>query len=135
MFRAFFKAVCQGTLAGGLPFMAITVPIAVSGDLDLLSAIYLAGLPIGVAFTLVLVSGLLVGLPINVMLQRHRIASGGAYLVAGSRAGCLVLLAILFASGGVADFSTAALGAFSGAMTARSWAKSLGFEVASIQAT
>lgn len=135
MFRAFFKAVFQGTLAGGLPFMAFTVPIAVSGHLDLLSAIYVGGLPIGVAFALVLVSSLLVGLPIHVMLQTQRIASGGAYLVAGSLAGCLVPLAILFASGGVADFATAALGAFSGAMTARSWAKSLGLEVASVQAT
>lgn len=115
--------------------MAITVPIAMSGHLDLLSAIYFAGLPIGVAFALVLVSSLLVGLPIHVMLQKHRIASGGVYLVAGSLAGCLVPLAIMFASGGVAGFSTAALGAFSGAMTARSWAKSLGLELAPVQAT
>jgi hypothetical protein len=140
--KAFSKAILQGTLAGGLPPMLMTLPIAIgdyidplSGGRSLLKDIYLAGLPIWISFALVLVTSILVGLPIHFILQKRRIASERSYLVAGSLAGFLVPLAVLFAIGAVAGFWMAPLGAFSGAMTARSWSKSLGLQAAPIQTT
>ena len=115
--------------------MLITAPIAVSGNLDLISAFCLAALPIGIAFAFVLVSSVVVGIPVHVMLQKRRIASAGFYLVAGSVAGCLVPLVLSLAIGAVGSSGMAALGAFSGAMTARSWSKSLGLEGPPVQAT
>ena len=140
--KAFSKAVLHGTLAGGLPPMLMTLPIAIgdyidpiSGGRSLLKDIYLAGMPIWISFTLVLVTSIIVGLPVHFIIQKQRIASETLYLLAGSLAGFLVPLAVLFAIGAVAGFWMAGLGAFSGVMTARSWSKSLGLHAARVQRT
>ena len=118
----------------------MSLPIAIedyinpiSGDRHVLADIYLAGLPIWVSFAFVLLTSVLVGLPIHFILQKQRIASEASYLAAGSLAGLLVPLAFLFAIGAVAGFWMAGLGAFSGAITARSWTRSLGLRVAPVQ--
>lgn len=131
--RAFWKAVLVGTLAGGLLPMSFTVPIAIgdylepiSGERRLFADIYLAGLPLWISFVVVLISGSVLGLPAHLTLQKLRAGSRPMYISVGAIGGCAVTLAVLFAIGAEAgSVWLAFLGAFSGAMTALSWSKSL----------
>lgn len=112
--------------------MVLTLPLAIgdfiepmSGKRRLLTDIYLAGLPLWIAFAIVLLSSVIVGLPVHYILEKRRIASHTTYVVAGVLAGFLVPLLILLAIGAVAGFWMATLGAFSGGVTAHFWSGSL----------
>jgi uncharacterized membrane protein len=113
--------------------MILTLPIAIdnyvepmSGERRLLSDLYLAGLPLWISFSLVLGSSLVVGLPAHFILQKACAGSRRTYIFVGALTGFLVPLAVLLAIHAVeGSFWMAFLGAFSGAMTARSWSKSL----------
>ncbi|MEO8455267.1 MAG: hypothetical protein ABI454_08905 [Sphingomicrobium sp.] len=113
--------------------MIFTLPLAIgdyfepiSGDRHLLADIYLAGLPIWIAFALVLASSIVIGLPFHFLLQKWNTASRERYVLGGTLAGFIVPLIVLLIIGAVAGFWMTLLGAFSGAATALSWSKSLG---------
>jgi hypothetical protein len=117
-------AVALGTLAGGLPLMMLTLPLAIgdyidpiSGQRSLFGAIYLAGLPVWISFGVVLVSSIFVGLPVHFALQKKRVATHTSYVAAGALTGFLVTLIFLLAIGAVAGFWMVILGAFSGGVT------------------
>jgi hypothetical protein len=130
--KAFCKAVLMGTLAGGLLPMSLTLPIAIedylepiSGERRLFADIYFAGLPLWISFAVVLVSGIVVGIPVHLILQKLDAGSRQLYISIGAGGGLAVTAAGLVAIGAVAGFWMVFLGAFSGAMTALSWTNSL----------
>src|SRR6185312_7968185 len=130
--KAFSKAVLVGTLAGGLLPMSFTVTIAVddylepiAGERRLSADIYFAGLPLWISFVLVFASGLVIGIPVHLLVQKLHAASRTTYVSIGAAAGFVVTLIVLLAIGAVAGFWMIFLGALSGAITALSWWNSL----------
>lgn len=112
--------------------MSLTLPIAIedylepiSGERRLFADIYFAGLPLWISFAVVLVSGIVVGIPVHLILQKLDAGSRQLYISIGAGGGLAVTLAVLVAIGSVAGFWMVFLGAFSGAMTALSWTNSL----------
>ena len=129
---SFSKAVAAGTVAGGAPYLFLTVPLAV-GDLiqpltgqgDFGGSLYLAVLPLLIALALVLFGCVIIGVPTVMLLRRHNREGLLPYLLAGVSAGFLIPIVGVVAAGGewAGAFALAALGAFSGGVTAFVWSR------------
>lgn len=126
---SFSKAVAAGTVAGGGPYLFVTVPLAVgellAGELDISRSLYLATLPLIVALVLVLSGSVIVGIPTAIILSRRHWETLGRYVLIGATAGVLIPFVGLLLMGGEWDSALAMgiLGAFSGSVTAFVWAK------------
>lgn len=130
--RSFCKAVAAGTIAGGGPYLFITVPLAV-GDLfkpinrkpAVLSDLYLASLPLLVALVLVLFGSIAIGIPTIAILRRTNSDKSGRCVLVGVTGGLLIPLLGLLSTG--VEWRQAlgigALGAVSGGVTALTWWK------------
>ena len=95
----------MGTLAGGLLPMSLTLPIAIgdylepiSGERRLFTDIYFAGLPLWISFAVVLVSGIVVGIPVHLILQKLDAGSRQLYISIGAGGGLAVAAAVLVAT-------------------------------------
>jgi hypothetical protein len=129
--KSFCKAVAAGTIAGGGPYLFFTVPLAV-GDLfspidgkpNISRDLYLATLPVLVAFVLVLFGSIVIGIPTAVILRKGT-DHLGRYAIVGVTAGLLVPVIGLRAAG--AEWGPAVgmgmFGAISGGVTALTWSK------------
>lgn len=124
----FIKSVMLGALAGAGPILFITVLIAASsipeglnGDGNLLPSLWLAILPLIVATPLVLGASICVGLPLTYFLRRMGRESLNAYCGAGVIVGFVLTISILLIFAASAGYWMALLGAFSGAVTGRTW--------------
>jgi hypothetical protein len=130
--RAFAKSVWVGTLAGGVPMAVVTVPIAamnlfqpMTGIRDVWADLYFAALPFLISFPIVLIASTFVGLPAHLLFNKWGRTNPKNYLLTGIGGGFLVCLLLLLAINAEAGFWICGLGAFSGAMTAFAWSKSL----------
>jgi hypothetical protein len=130
--RAFAKSVLIGTLAGGVPIAVLTIPMAVinffqpmTGIRDIWADVYFAALPFLISFPIVLIASTFVGLPVHFLFNKWDRAGPKAYLLTGIGAGFVASLLLLLAIGAEAGFWICGVGAFSGAITALTWSKSM----------
>jgi len=87
--KAFVRAAWWGALAGGGPFMVLTVPVAI-GAMDeaaFVEPIYIALLPLLIAGSATLAGLVVIGLPLTWLLHRLRKESRKAYILLGGAAG------------------------------------------------
>jgi hypothetical protein len=129
--KSFCKAVGAGTIAGGGPYLFLTVPLAV-GDLfspidgtpNVFRDLYLAGLPVLVALALVLSGSIVIGIP-TAMILRKGPDQLGRYVLIGITTGLLIPLLGSRVAG--AEWGPAVgmgiFGAVSGGVTALTWSK------------
>ena len=84
----FGRAILAGTLAGGGPFLVLSIPMGVLQiiDGDVLTGLTTAAFPVGIAGGLVLASALLLGLPLTAILRATGRECPKTYLP--WRAGC-----------------------------------------------
>jgi hypothetical protein len=129
--RDFAKAVLFGTAVAAGPMLFFTVPIGILNfayDLQplnvLWASLWLAILPLAVAFPLVLSSSLLIGIPVSVTLRKMKRETSKLYVICGASFGFVVPIIILAIWRAPAGYWMSLLGALGGAATARSWAKS-----------
>lgn len=128
--RAFAKSVLLGTVAGAAPPCAVTFVIALAlsadngGKIGLFPLLWVAFLPVVVTFPLVLGASIVFGLPLTALLKRLHGEAGATYVFFGTALGFLIALAILLVIRASDGYWTAALGAFSGAVTAHTWWRS-----------
>lgn len=129
MLRGIFLAIAAGT-AAGTAFPVIILSMAILGSSpsrsDFESAIWIAMLAIAFPFALVTSSTLLLGFPATLALKKFNLESETAYLLVGGALGFLVPGAVLTCVEGSGEFFFAAttagiFGAFSGAITGRTW--------------
>jgi hypothetical protein len=134
MVRAFLKSVFVGALAAALLPLLITACLFLSGfpyhlllpgseldDVSLLGGLVGALLPLIIAIAIVLPAALLIGLPTTALLKRFQKESLGAYVGIGIVAGFLLTLAIISIAHSEDLVWLTPFGAFSGAVTARTW--------------
>jgi hypothetical protein len=129
--RAFWKAVGVGTLAGAWLPLTFTTLIVLSslpdgpdGRGDILVSIWLAVSPLAITFPIVLSASVLIGLPVVAVLRANGSENVPAYALLGGLAGLLVCIALVIVLGSPLDTHwIGLLGAFSGAVTGRSWGK------------
>jgi hypothetical protein len=100
---------------------AWTIPEGLNGDGNLLPSLWLAILPLVVATPLVLGASICVGLPLTYFLQRNGRESLNAYCGAGVVVGAVLPIAMLLILAAPAGYWMALFGAFSGAVTGRTW--------------
>jgi hypothetical protein len=129
--KAFGKAVGAGTIIGGGPYLLFTVAVAVGdfvspidGQTNLLRDLYLAVLPLLVAFVVVFAAGIVIGIPTAALLGRDP-DKRGRYVLVGAVAGFLIPLLGLRLAGAEwgPAFGIGMLGTFSGGATALTWSK------------
>ncbi|MBB5718320.1 hypothetical protein FHR23_001227 [Stakelama sediminis] len=111
--------------------MIVTVPLAavnliwpLTGHLDIFGSIYLATLPLLMAFGLVFLSSVFVGLPAAAILKLLSAESAITYQSIGATVGFLVTLIGLLAIDATAGFWMCILGVLAGGVTARTWWRS-----------
>ncbi len=127
---AFAKSVLLGTVTGAAPACAVTCTVALALAVDdgpdarLFALLWLAFLPVVVTFPLVLGASIVFGLPLTALLKWVRREAAVTYVVCGTGIGFVIPVAILLLMGAPSGYWTAALGAFSGAVTARTWWRS-----------
>lgn len=129
MLRGILLAIAAGTVAGtAFPVIIVAVAIFVSStsNSDFLAALWVIAITITVPLCLVSSSLLLLGLPVMLVLKKLRRESEAAYLLAGGMIGFLVpgtLLAVIEGNINLLLFAFPAglIGAFSGAITGRTW--------------
>jgi hypothetical protein len=127
--RPFCYAVASGTVAGGLIPLLLSFFIVFTfspyGDPEAIDSVWwdltLAVSPIVVTFAIVLLSSLIIGLPATALLARFRKESSAAYVALGLGAGFFLPLIILLAADAAVLWWIALFGAFSGAVTGRTW--------------
>ncbi len=119
----FAKAVLIGTLAAAMLPLCLTVPLGLSEHDDPRTSLYIAALPLIVAFPVVLGASTLIGLPAFLVLKRRNAETIENYLRVGVLAGLLLPLASILPSGAFGGIWFCALGAFSGGVTAEIWAR------------
>ena len=127
----FAKSVLVGTVAGAILPLFITVPLGISNFMqplgahrDFLALLYLALLPLIVAFAVVLPASVAIGIPVFITLRKLNAESVDFYVLCGTAFGLVVpifVLAMIKAEGG---YWMCVLGAFSGAATAHTWSRS-----------
>ncbi len=133
--RPFVKAVLWGTLAGAaLPLIAavtygwIEISDALNRGRPLQLGFHVALLlaPLGIAFVVVTVASVIVGLPLTAVLARWRAESVGAYSLWGGGTGFLLpsILLVLEGSQHTLNNPLALFGALSGCVTGWVWGKS-----------
>lgn len=96
--RGFARAVWWGSVVGAAPFLAITMPLAMSfiDITDPVPAILFGLLPLIITGTIVLAASLLIGLPLTAVLSQSGRERQRHYAVAGLVGGALVPALILF---------------------------------------
>jgi hypothetical protein len=123
---AFARAVLWGSLAGGGPFLLLTVPVAIeSPQWGRPEAIWIAAMPIAIAAAVVALAAAFFGVPLTAWLARQDDESRLAYVIAGLGVGALLpiaLVAMLFGDAEAGAF-LAIPGAFAGAVTGASWGR------------
>lgn len=124
----FAKAVLLGALAAAIAPMILTTALAASdlgevmrGDLDAWIAAYIAILPFIVAFPVVLLSGLFIGLPTTALLKWLGWECLEAYVAVGVIAGAIIPLVPLISTHANDGYWIALLGAVGGGVTAHVW--------------
>ena len=127
MVRDFAKAVLMGTLAGAwLPLM-FTVIIGlfwVGPEQGFLSGLYIAALPLIIAFPVVLGAGVVIGFPVTFALRALHKESVETYTWIGAVCGITLPVAFLIVtSGDKTGVLLPLLGMFSGGVTGRTWGK------------
>ena len=123
---AFVRAVSWGSLAGGGPFLIITVPISLqTSEWWQTEALWLAVMPMVVAAAVVALTATFLGLPLTAWLARQQDEDRMTYVVAGLGSGILVPIALVLALFG--DWEMGAIlaipGAFAGTVTGTSWGR------------
>ncbi len=131
MLKAFVRAVLAGSLAGaGLP-LVLTVLIAVAslpdggihGPGSIEQTLWLAILPLLIAFPVVFVASVVVGLPVALLLGRTGRQSMTAYCLIGGGAGFVIPLIALLFVGAPAGYWIALLGLLGGTVTGYVWSR------------
>ena len=122
---AFIRAVLWGSIAGGGPFMVLTLPIAITGtdwsQPDPM-AIWVAFIPMIIAGGIVASAAVCIGLPLTAWLAFAEAERQHTYVWAGLGLGALLPLAVaLLLDGGSVIAYLALPGALAGAATARVW--------------
>ena len=97
------------------------LPDVFSGKMTIGQILYLLGLPLIVAFPIVLLASIVFGLPLTALLRRINREWFGVYVPVGFAIGSLIPIAILALIDATAGYWTAALGAISGAVTGYVW--------------
>jgi hypothetical protein len=128
---AFVRSVLLGSLAASwLPllftigFALSSLPNGITGDGRLLPILWLAVTPLVIAMVVVAPAMILVGLPTTWVLRKRGLESSDTYMTIGAVAGFtipLIVIAVFNFSWAIAWLSI--LGAFSGAVTAKTWWK------------
>ena len=115
----------MGTLAGGAPFLCVTVPLAILNMFgarhDVPASLYLAVLPLIVAFAAVLPAGIVIGIPVSWALTKFKAESLELYVLSGLLFGAAIVLAVLLSIKATQGYWLCFLGAGSGAATAGTW--------------
>ena len=125
--RAFVKSVALGTLAGAwLPMIFTVIAVFIAGvdgiaGNGLLPSVLFAAFPLALALAFVFPASLIIGLPLTAILTRFRAESSMAYVTVGIVSGIALPLAILAWMGAEGGWWLALIGAFSGAITGRTW--------------
>jgi hypothetical protein len=129
--RDFAKAVLFGTAVAAGPMLLLTIPLGIlyfAYDLDPVSvfweSLWLAILPLAVAFPLVLSSSLFIGIPVTVTLRKFKRETSKLYVICGASFGFVVPISILTIWRAPAGYWMSLLGALGGAAAAWSWARS-----------
>ncbi len=124
----FMKAVFLGTLAAAfLPMIfttslaAMMLPEVMHGAYEAWQVVYLLMLPLIVAFPVVLIAALVVGLPTAAILKWCGRESQAAYLASGIIAGTIIPIAALGLLRAPSGYWVASLGALGGGATAHFW--------------
>jgi hypothetical protein len=87
---AFFKAVAIGGIAGGGPFMLLTVPLGIDSLIDsqvevsILEAVYVMALPVLISIPVVLAFSIVIGLPLTIAFCKAGVDKGAHYVAAGT---------------------------------------------------
>lgn len=126
--RPFVKSVLFGALAGAAPVLIFTgalaiasLPQGLNGAGRLFPSLWLAILPLVVSIPLVLGASIIFGLPLTLILRRRGWESASAYISVGAIVGFALPIVILLLMAAPAGYWMALLGAFSGAVTGRTW--------------
>ena len=122
---AFVRAVSWGSLAGGGPFVAITLPGALAAPEWSLEAAWLLAMPIVIAAVVVTLAATLIGLPLTAWLAHCNDEDRMTYVIAGLGFGALLPMALglaLFGNWGMGAF-LALPGVFAGTVTGASWGR------------
>jgi hypothetical protein len=132
MLKAFFRAVIAGTVAGtAFPVIILAIMIlgSSSSPTDLRAMVVISLATVLIPLGLVVASAFTLGIPATFALKRLRWENEPAYLFVGAISGFVVPCAILAIAEGdptvaLRGLPAGAIGAFSGAITARSWWRS-----------
>lgn len=134
--RGAVRAVGWGSVAGGGPFLLLTVPISIAVMFDkanwrledLISMLLLLALPLIIAAAIVIPAFVLIGLPLTWLFRRLRIGPDERYGLIGALVGLLIPVAFGLLAGmewvGI-NFAIIPLGGLSGGITAHLWAQAL----------
>ena len=99
----------------------LALPDVFSGKMTIWQALYLLGLPLIVAFPIVLLASIVFGLPLTALLRWTKREGFSVYVGSGFAIGSLIPIAILVLVGATDGYWTAVLGAISGAVTGYVW--------------
>ncbi len=128
---AFLRALVAGALAGGVPWLVITAPLAAAGlvEGEIAGALFVIALPVILAGIIVLANMVVIGLPVTRLLAANGRECPRVYALAGAGFGLVIPPAFLlvFESSSFAWHSDllilGANGLFAGAVTAFVWGK------------
>lgn len=122
---AFARAVFWGSLAGGGPFMLITVPVALQMPVWSPGVLWLAVMPLVIAAAVVALATAFLGLPLTAWLANREDENRMPYVLAGLGLGTLLPIALIPAlfGGWEAGAFLALPGAFAGTVTGASWGR------------
>lgn len=120
----FIRAVFWGSLAGGGPFLFITVPIALTAfdPSQPEMMIWIAFMPLVVAGAVVLLATIFFGLPLTALLAYLKKEQPETYVFAGFGVGALLPILLLWDGSGIGSSTLLSLaGAAAGGVTAWIW--------------
>jgi hypothetical protein len=120
---AFAAAVFAGTAAAmAVPVLVCLALVLESGSPDG-SILRVLAFFVGLAFPIVLLGSLVIGVPAALLLRALRRESGGAYVLIGAAAGFLVPAGVVAGFGGDAEglVLLGPVASFSGGVTAAAW--------------
>ena len=125
---AFSKSVLAGSLASAAPLLAFTLlmaifslPEGINGPGSMAATLWLAVLPLVVAFAIVITASIVIGLPATFVFRRKGWESSAAYVGVGSASGFLIPIIALSMMEMPGGYWMALLGAIGGAATGRMW--------------
>jgi hypothetical protein len=117
----FARAVFWGSVAGGGPFLLITLSVSLGAPhWWQLEVIWLAFFPIVIAAAVVTLASVVLGLPLTIWLARRKDERATTYAVAGLGLGAMLPIAVSAGFGGDGAF-LALPGAMAGTTTGAIW--------------